>query len=214
MNNPVQLRASVSAAPESAQTSRSAVPTREELNAWVAAVATENDQQAFIALFNHFAPRIKGFLARSGSPLEVADDLAQETMIRVWRHAERFDARRAALSTWIFTIARNLRTDQHRLNTTSGCRQLDHGFDIWDDDQQSADPKAGPAELCLAAQLEQCLYRALAELPADQVLLLRLSFFDDQPHATIARELGIPLGTVKSRIRFAVEQLRRKLGRS
>lgn len=195
--------------------SQSCTSAKDELDAWIGAVAAQGDRQAFTALFKHFAPRVKGYLMHSGVPAQVADDLAQETMVSLWRHAASFDPARASLSTWIFTIARNLRIDQHRRATANGAgRTMAHDVDIWDADQQPADPQAGPAELALAAQLERGVRQALAELPDEQALLLQRSFFDEQPHASIARDLGIPVGTVKSRIRAAVAQLRRILARS
>ena len=183
------------------------MPSPEELNAWMGAVAQAGDRQAFAALFKHFAPRVKGFLMRSGTAPERAEELAQETMVQLWRRAESFDPARAALSTWVFTIARNLRIDHLRRTGGDPCE----GEQPWGADQQPADAHLPPEELLLAAQREQGVRRALAELPPEQAVVLRLSFFEEQPHAVIARDLGIPLGTVKSRIRLAVAQLRRRL---
>ena len=84
----------------------------------------------------------------------------------------------------------------------------------WDPEQQPADAHLGPDELLHAAQRERNLHQALAELPPEQAQVLRLSYFDEQPHRRIAEDLGIPLGTVKSRIRLAVTQLRRLLERT
>lgn len=194
---------------------RSCMPTNDQFNAWICAVATNGDREAFAALFRHFAPRIKGYLVRSGVPAQVAEDLAQEAMVILWRRATTFDPARAALSTWLFTIARNLRIDHYRrasLEASDGRADLD--VDVWDADQQTGDACAGPDDLAHAAQRERSVHRALAELSAEHALLLQLSFFEERPHASIALELGIPLGTVKSRIRLAVAQLRRKLDQS
>jgi RNA polymerase sigma factor (sigma-70 family) len=183
------------------------MPSPEEFNAWMASVAQAADRQAFAALFKHFAPRIKGYLVRSGSAPERAEELAQETMVQLWRRAATFDPTRASLSTWVYTIARNLRIDHLRRTAGDACE----GEAGWDADQQPADAHLPPEELLLASQREQGVRRALAELPPEQSIVLQLSFFEEQPHAVIARDLGIPLGTVKSRIRLAVAQLRRKL---
>ncbi|MEJ7932483.1 sigma-70 family RNA polymerase sigma factor [Ramlibacter sp. AN1015] len=188
------------------------MPTNDEFNAWIRAVATNDDREAFAALFGHFAPRIKGYLVRSGMPAQVAEDLAQEAMVILWRRADTFDPQRAALSTWLFTITRNLRLDHHRrANSHGSAGRLDHDIDVWDGERQTADLCAGPEELVQTAQRERCVRRALAELPPEHALVLQLSFFEERPHAAIARELDLPLGTVKSRIRMAVAQLRRKL---
>jgi RNA polymerase sigma-70 factor (ECF subfamily) len=90
-----------------------AMPTSDELVELVRAVAT-GDRTAFATLFKHFAPRVKAYLMRSGSPAELAEEWAQETLINVWRKAGSFDPTRAQASTWIFTIARNLRVDHLR----------------------------------------------------------------------------------------------------
>jgi RNA polymerase sigma-70 factor (ECF subfamily) len=187
---------------------RASMPTNPELHAWIHAVATAADRQAFAALFRHFAPRIKGFLMHSGTPAELAEELAQETMVALWRRASSFDPARAAVTTWLFTIARNLRIDHHRRR---GAMPLDEIGDDGLAERQPAAAEDAPDERLLAGQRERSVQRALAELPAEQALVLRLSFFEERAHARIAQELGIPLGTVKSRIRLAVAQLRRTL---
>jgi RNA polymerase sigma-70 factor (ECF subfamily) len=188
------------------ESANACMPNPEELNAWMRAVAQSADRPAFAALFRHFAPRIKGYLVRSGCSEPLADELTQETMVALWRRAASFDPARARLSTWIFTIARNLRIDQHR---RGGVPAPDDA--TWDADQLPADLDLAPDQQALAAQRERNVHAALAGLPPDQVQVLVLSYFEDQPHARIAEELGIPLGTVKSRIRLAVAQLRRRL---
>ncbi len=188
------------------------MPTADELNDWMRAVATTADRKAFAALFRHFAPRIKGFLLRSGSSEAQAEDLMQETMVVLWRRAASFDPARAGLSTWLYTVARNLRISHLRRSSTASEIGAGELPEEWDADLQAADQQLGPDEQMLAAQREDGVRRALAALPADQALVLRLSFFEEHPHSRIAQDLGIPLGTVKSRIRLAVTQLRRRLG--
>lgn len=182
------------------------MPDQDELNEWMQAVAVASDRPAFAALFRHFAPRIKGYLVRSGCNEELAEELTQETMVALWRRAATFDPSRARLSTWIFTIARNLRIDHYRRGSRQPAVE-----DGWDADQQPADQDLSPDQQALAAQRELNVREALAQLPPDQVQVLTLSYFEDQPHARIAQVLNIPLGTVKSRIRLAVAQLRRRL---
>jgi RNA polymerase sigma-70 factor (ECF subfamily) len=184
---------------------RGAMPTSEELNELAKAVAAVGDRSAFAALFKHFAPRVKSYLVRLGSPEAAAEELAQETMVSVWRKAASFDADRAQVSTWIFTIARNLRIDHHR-------RQ--GGLAVFDDEHEQEDlPDTAPSphERLSSRERESGVRAALAQLPPEQAHILRLSFYEEQPHASIARELSIPLGTVKSRVRLAVNHLRRLL---
>ncbi|HUP09522.1 MAG TPA: sigma-70 family RNA polymerase sigma factor [Caldimonas sp.] len=180
------------------------MPTNDELNDWMRAVAQAADRSAFAALFRHFAPRLKSFLVRSGSSEATAEELAQEAMVQLWRRAGSFDPARAQVSTWLYTIVRHLRIDEHR-------RRMGVADDAAGADEIEAlasDDGAGPDALLLAAQRERGVRRALAALPPEQAQLLRLSFYEEHAHAAIASQLGIPLGTVKSRIRRALAQLR------
>lgn len=193
------------------RTSAQRMPTTDELNEWMRAVATSSDRLAFAALFRHFAPRLVSYLRRSGSPDAQAEELVQETMVILWRRAATFDPAKAQLSTWLFTIARNVRVSHlRRLATGQDPATADPAHE-WDADLQTADQSLGPDDQLLAVQRERGVRRALSALPSDQAQVLRLSYFEEQPHAKIAEELGIPLGTVKSRIRLAVAHLRRLL---
>lgn len=183
------------------------MPTPDELNDWMRRVADAADRPAFAALFRHFAPRLKGYLVRSGSSEAQAEELTQETMATLWRRAGQFDPARAQLSTWLYTIARNLRID-HLRRGEAGPTSDD---EVWEADQLPADLDLAPDAQLAASQRERQVRQALADLPPEQAQVLRLSFFDEHPHARIAEDLGLPLGTVKSRIRLAVAQLRRRL---
>ncbi len=186
---------------------RGSLPTGEELAEMLRAVAREQDRQAFAVLFRHFAPRVKSYLVRGGSAEGLAEELAQETMISVWRKAGLFDAGQAGVSTWIFTIARNLRVDHFRRQGHG--QALVEGLDA-DADQM---PDTAPAldDQLHAGRCERQVREAMARLSPDQAQVLRLSFYEELPHARIAHDLGIPLGTVKSRVRLAVNRLRRLL---
>ena len=166
------------------------------------------DERAFTRLVTRYQPRLVNFVTRMIQDRERAEDLVQEAFLRVYRHLNRFDPSRK-FSTWVYTIARNLRIDHHRRQPGMAVALPDD----WDAEQQPADAHLTPDELLQAAQRERGVQQALAELPAEQARVLRLSFFDEQPHSRIAQELGIPLGTVKSRIRLAAAQLRRLLER-
>jgi RNA polymerase sigma-70 factor (ECF subfamily) len=174
------------------------------LNALVVAVGHARDRAAFQALFDHFAPRVKGYLLRLGAGNAVAEDLAQEAMLTLWRKAALFDPKKASASTWLFTIARNLRIDAIRKERRP---ELDAN-------EPSLQPGAerGADESFDWAQAEDRLHAALAELPREQAEIIELSFLAEKPHSMIANELGLPLGTVKSRIRLAMARLRLALG--
>jgi len=168
------------------------------------AIAGRRDRAAFVTLFGHFAPRLKSWFQRGGVPAEQAEELVQETMLSVWRKADSFDPARAGAATWIFTIARNQRIDAARRVPR---RTLDS-----DDPSLAPHAPAAPDVVFDTAQRENRLREALSTLPSEQAEVIRLSFFEDRPHADIERALGIPLGTVKSRLRLAMSRLRAHLG--
>lgn len=210
---PPELAAPVAAAPRAGHLSvvppssaRNAAPSPEMLADWLRAVAHAGDRQAFGSLFSHFAPRIKSYLLRAGTDDALAEDLAQETMVLVWRKAALFDVAHAGASTWVFTIARNLRVDRFRRQGGAGALQMD---DVDLDGLAHGAPE--PAAQLHAQRMERHVQAALRQLPAEQAMVLQLSYYEDQPHARIAERLGIPLGTVKSRVRLAVAHLRRLL---
>ncbi len=175
----------------------------EEARALIAAIARDMDRGAFAALFAFYFPRVKAFLMRAGAAANVAEELAQETMLRVWRKAGAYDPAAGAVSTWIFVIARNLRID--RLRAEKNPQALDA------DPSDAPDaPPTGEA-VVLNGERDARLRRALSALSPEQAMIVRLAFFEDRPHSEIAATLGIPLGTVKSRARLAVAHLRRHL---
>ena len=186
------------------QTLPKSVKTSAELAGLIDAIAADRDREAFAALFDYFAPRIKGFLTRSNTPPAAAEELAQEALLIVWRKAEQYDPSKAGASAWIFTIARNLRIDVARRDQRS--RLLDLGS------TDEADPPAPPDALLLTGERHQRVHAALKRLSDDQLRVVRLSFFEGKAHAHIASELELPLGTVKSRIRLAMNRLRELLG--
>jgi RNA polymerase sigma-70 factor, ECF subfamily len=125
-------------------------------------------------------------------------------MVAVWRKAALFDESKASVSTWIFTIARNLRIDRAR----KSARALS-ASEMFADPAEEHDPSA--EDLALAGEREALVRQALASLSPEQAAVLRMSFFAEKPHVEIARELGIPLGTVKSRARLAMARIRAML---
>lgn len=172
--------------------------------ALILAIAGQRDRAAFVALFGRFAPRLKSWFQRSGATADQAEDLAQETMLAVWRKADSFDPTRAGAATWIFTIARNQRIDAIRRTPR---RALDA-----DDPSLVPQAPAAPDTVFDRVQRDTRMREALSTLPAEQAEVIRLSFFEDRPHADIERVLSIPLGTVKSRLRLAMRRLRTHLG--
>ncbi len=168
---------------------------------WLRAIAERGDRAAFVALFGHFAPRVKAYLLRLNLPPGQAEEMTQEAMLTVWRKAALFNPETTGAAAWIFTIARNLRVDAARRDRLAQAEPA----------AEEIDPApAADTALDLGRRADR-LRHALASLPPEQAEVVRLSFFDDRPHAEIERSLGIPLGTVKSRLRLAMARLRAQL---
>jgi RNA polymerase sigma-70 factor, ECF subfamily len=163
-------------------------------------VGSARDRTAFARIFDYFAPRVKSFMMRKGASAELAEDLVQETMIAVWSKATLYAPERGAVSTWVFTIARNLRIDRLRRESSAHFTDLE-GFDAPSDDV--------PGDEALnRLQEDTHVARALAQIPAEQRELLILSYVEDVPQSMIAERLKLPLGTVKSRMRLAYRRMR------
>lgn len=175
--------------------------------ALIEAVATRGDRAAFATLFEHFAPRIKTFMRRSGASEQSADEFAQEALLAVWSKARLFDPGSVGAAAWIFTIARNLRIDVLRREKRAG---RDHTVEI--DPEFHVDEGPQPDAGLAASEVESRVRDALTHLSEDQLRVIELSFFDEKAHAEIAQTLQIPLGTVKSRLRLAMNRLRGQLG--
>ncbi len=189
------------AAPNMNVTTNSRQPTNEEL---IGMIASSKSKTAFIQLFNYFAPRLKSFLMKGGLVPEQAEEVAQETMIVIWRRAETFNAEKASASTWIFTIARNKKIDVLRKKNRPEYDPLDPLLDNSSETETHINIVAHKQN---ALKLKQ----AIQTLPSDQADLIKKAFYEDKTHQVIAEELGIPLGTVKSRIRLGMERLRHVL---
>ena len=169
----------------------------------IEAIAARQDREAFGALFDFYAPRVKAFLMKSGVAAAQADDFAQDALLAVWRKASQFDRSRANASAWIFTIARNLRIDALRRDKRASTLTLDAS--------DGPDDPALPDFELEAAQREQRVRAAMKHLSSDQIRVVELSFFQGKAHGDIAQELKLPLGTVKSRVRLALKRLRELL---
>jgi RNA polymerase sigma factor (sigma-70 family) len=185
------------------QTAPEDQPSMEEL---MLAVSSRRDVDAFEVIFKHFAPRVKAYMAKLSADTQTAEELMQETMIAVWNKADQFDVAKGALSTWIFTIARNQRIDAVRRDRRPEFDPTDPAF--VPDEEQPADLRI--AERQSASQLRA----AMADLPKEQSTLLELAYFEESTHSAIAKKLNLPLGTVKSRLRLAFNKLRAALDNS
>lgn len=176
----------------------------EDIGAQIVAVAAARDMAAFEALFREFGPRIRAYLLKLTRDGQAAEDLMQETMLAIWRKADQFDPARGQASAWVFTIARNIWIDAWR-------KQKRPALDP-DDPALVPTPEPDAPDVLESKRNGAALHAALKTLPPEQIELIRLSFFDEASHSTIAARLGLPIGTVKSRIRLAFGRLRAVLG--
>jgi RNA polymerase sigma-70 factor (ECF subfamily) len=164
-------------------------------------IAEKRDRQAFARLFKHFAPLVKAF-ALSGSPLAAshADEIVQEVMLKVWQKADGYNPRKAAASTWIYTIARNCRTDLYRR-----LQKFDTPLaaeDIWVE-QEEEEPFVAVQQRRNAERVKEML----SDLPQEQAQILAKVYMEGKSHSEVAEDLQLPLGTVKSRVRLAMQKL-------
>lgn len=161
-------------------------------------VQSEKSIEAFERLFNHFAPKVKGFLMKSGTDNAMAEECVQEVMATVWNKAHLFDPTRASAATWIFTIARNKKIDALRKQKRPEPEDLGWGPEHEPDQE----------DVVSLQQETERLGQAIASLPIKQRQLLERAYFSDMSHSEIAAATGLPLGTIKSRIRLALDRLR------
>jgi RNA polymerase sigma-70 factor (ECF subfamily) len=163
----------------------------------IAQIAQRADETAFRNLFESYAPKVKAYFLRLKMSEEIAEELAQETLLTVWRKAHQFDGERSTGPGWIFAIARNLRVDHLRRPSSSQPPPMAANHDELSLDEHLS-----------LRQREELMRRAIAALSHDEAAVLRQHAFDDRSHAQIAKALNLPLGTVKTRLRRALRRLR------
>ncbi len=171
----------------------------------ILAVARDRDRSAFAELFDFYGPRIEGWLIRSGLDRATAEEICQDTMTTLWRKAGLYDPAKAAPATWLYRIARNRRIDLGRRGKVTLIEPGDAAFDVVDENA------VDPTLTVDARDREDALRAALTQLPPEQLELVRMAFFENLSHSVIAERMGLPLGTVKSRIRLAFGRLRKYL---
>ena len=170
-----------------------------DFGALITRIAQSQDRAAFAEVFNWYAPRVKALLVKGGSSPAAAEELAQEAMLTVWRKAASYDPARASVSAWIFTIARNLRNDALRRGSSTL-----YAFDATFGAEEPAQPDA----ILSGAQDSARVKAAMRSLNPDQAQAIEMAFYQEQTHIQISQALGVPLGTVKARIRFGMMKLR------
>ncbi len=179
----------------------------DEWSECLALIAANEDRAAFTRLFRHFAPLIKAFaLAGSSMSAAHADELVQEVMLKVWQKAGGFNPEKAAASTWVYTIARNCRTDMFR-------RLQKFDTPLSSDDVCPDQEGEEPFELLQSKRNRERIREMMKGLPPDQVQILAKVYLEGKSHAEAAGELDLPLGTVKSRVRLALQKLQLQIER-
>lgn len=168
---------------------------------WMLSVRDARDREAFGKLFDHFAPRLKGFVMRNGISAAMAEDIVQDAMLKVWQRAEQFDPTRAQVSGWIYQITRNQFVDNIRKEKRPIPEEL----------TRPADPEPDATDALALEQETHVLRRALADLPDQQRQMIEKAYLGELSHSQIQSLTGLPLGTIKSRIRLALERLRHEL---
>ncbi|MET0282542.1 MAG: sigma-70 family RNA polymerase sigma factor [Steroidobacteraceae bacterium] len=171
----------------------------------MAGVAARRDLDCFMRIYDHYAPRLQRYLLGRGVTAAQAEELVQEALLRVWRRAALFDPARASLSTWLFRVARNLHLDS--LRGQPRWLPLDDAFERLDEQSRQATPNTTGSAADFAA-----LQVAIECLPELQAQLIRMSYFEAKSHSEIARQLSMPLGSVKSALRRAFAKLQSSLG--
>ena len=174
-------------------------------------IGKDQNKEAFYQFFQHFAPMIKSyFLSKYGASMnpQMADELIQEVMLKVWQKADKFDATKSAASTWVYTIARNTRIDLIR-------RQAKHNLDVLEtEDIWPADETESPVSRLQQNRDEEQIQKAMSQLPLEQAQVVKSIYLEGKTHTVVADELQLPLGTVKSRLRLALGRMRLVFGQS
>jgi len=159
------------------------------------------DHAALAELMRAYSPMIRGIARRHGAGPQGADDLVQETMVRLWRTADRFDPARGNEKAYVAAVARNAAIDMARRAARRATVSTPEPDGLQDLGRPDAD----------AVATRVAVRRALAALTEERRELLRLAYFEGLSQAEIAQRLEIPVGTVKSRTFQALRVLRSAL---
>jgi RNA polymerase sigma-70 factor (ECF subfamily) len=159
----------------------------------------QRDETALEALYDRYAGMLTSVLIRILRDRQAAEEILQDIFYQLWRTASQFDASRGSLSGWLLVIARNRAISRLRQrNPAAGDELLENTVVL-------------PFNLESAVSQQQLLRRALENLPEEQRAAVELAYFEGLTHSEIAQRTGDPLGTVKTRLRSALETLKRAL---
>lgn len=179
-----------------------------ELCQWLTAVATNRDKQAFTHLFKFFAPKIQRIAKVKVNTEAQANEVVQETMGNVWRKAHLFDGNKGAVTTWVYTIMRNVTFDM--LRKVKSNREDTFSDDIW----PIAEAKNIEETDFTDHLANKNLRSVIEDLPENQQQVIKAYYFMEMSQDQLAVHLNLPLGTIKSRLRLALGKLKAQLGES
>ncbi|MEM7729534.1 MAG: sigma-70 family RNA polymerase sigma factor [Pseudomonadota bacterium] len=169
---------------------------------WLAAITKERDAKALSALFDVYSPKLKGWLMARGAGGATAEDVVQDVMLKVWTGAHMFDPAKASFATWVYRMTRNRWIDHQRKHGRMDVRDPELMKTIADDEVPSAE--AGYME----QQDSHWLNAEIDKLTPSQQVAIRMAYMQFKTHKQISEETGLPLGTVKTRIRSAMQALK------
>jgi RNA polymerase sigma-70 factor (ECF subfamily) len=175
--------------------------------AWLERIKTEQDAQALSDLFEVYRPKLKGWLMARGVPNGTAEDIVQDVMIKVWTRAVLFDPEKASFATWVYRLTRNKWIDHQRKHGRMDVRDPELMKIIADDEVPSAEQDF------MTQESRKILHQYIDRLTEAQKMAIRMAFLEFKTHKQISAETGLPLGTVKTRIRSAVNALKAHMAR-
>ena len=175
---------------------------KSKLSELMVKVKNDRDQIAFSNLFDFLAPKLKAYFIQNGISADISEELTQEVMSIIWSKSDRYDPSKSAVTTWVYTIARNKKVDFFRKSAK---------INVNDDDIREFLYENGDEDKLSRKEAAEQVNRINKELNQDQRKMIKMNFFENKSHKKIAEELEIPLGTVKSRIRHLLIKLQRFL---
>ena len=167
---------------------------------------TARDSAAFEHLYDRHAPAVLGIVARIVGERAEAEEILQETFWRVWNQAATFDADKGQFRAWLFSIARRLALDLLRRRSVRPQTARDENEERRF--EQAPAPDASVPDAAEQAMAAAGVHRALERLSAEQYQVLTLAYFRGLTRQEIAQETGLPLGTVHTRARLGLQNLR------
>ena len=171
---------------------------KSNLNDLMKQIQKDRDEMAFSEIFDFFAPKVNAYFIQNGIRYESSEELTQEVLSTVWVKSNLYDSNKSALSTWIFTIARNKKIDFFRKNSKINFKEEDIREFLYQDRE---------VNLIEENEAKKQIERINNELDEQQKIMIKMNFFENKSHKKIADELEIPLGTVKSRIRHILTKM-------